>query len=147
MWKIKVTVIPVVVEAIEMVPKNMGKRLDNLDIWGRIETIYVIYMVRKYSTNCFFSNPKILSLRFRCVTSLTFPIWDFYFDISEWHILSARPWTPALMLHLNNPCPKRKFLILTKPKGKIYKIKSLRNYITFRPQHFYNWIGYLVHDN
>ena len=34
-------------------------------------------------------------------------IWDFYFDISEWHIL-----------------------ILTKPKGKIYKTKSLRNYIT-----------------
>ena len=33
----------------------------------------------------------------------------FYFDISEWHILSARSWTPALMLHLTNPC--------TEPKG------------------------------
>ena len=28
------------------------------------------------------------------------PIRDFYFDISEWHILSARAWTSALMLHL-----------------------------------------------
>ena len=56
-------------------------------------------------------------------TSLvSFPIWEFYFDICEW--------TPALMLHLTNPCTKRKVLILTKPKGKIYKTKSLRHYIT-----------------
>ena len=61
---------------------------------------------------------------------VTIPIWDFYFDISEWHILSARAWTPALMLHLTNPCAKRKVLSLIKPKGKIYKTKYLRNYIT-----------------
>ena len=36
----------------------------------------------------------------------------------------------ALMLHHTNPCTKRKVLILTKPKGKIYKTRSLRNYIT-----------------
>ena len=35
------------------------------------------------------------------------------------------------MLHLTNPCTKRKALILNKPKGKIYKTKSLRHYITF----------------
>ena len=68
------------------------------------------------------------------MTSLTFPvlfpIWEFYFDICEWRILSACAWTPALMLHLTNPCIKRKVLILTKPKGKIYKTKSLRHYIT-----------------
>ena len=58
------------------------------------------------------------------------PIWDFYFDVSEWHIPSSRAWTPALMLHLTNPYTKRKVLILTKPKGKIYKTKSLGNYIT-----------------
>ena len=57
-------------------------------------------------------------------------IWDFYFDICEWHILSAQAWTPALMLHLTNPCTKQKVLSLTKPKGKIYKTKSLGNYIT-----------------
>ena len=34
------------------------------------------------------------------------------------------------MLHLINPCAKRKVLSLTKPKGKIYKTKSLHNYIT-----------------
>ena len=41
-----------------------------------------------------FSNLKILSPRFRCVTSLTSPgpiyYLGFYYDISEWHILSAR---------------------------------------------------------
>ena len=63
-------------------------------------------------------------------TLVFIPIWDFYFDISEWHILSARAWTPALMLHLTNPCAKRKVLILTKLRGKIYKTKSLRHYIT-----------------
>ena len=64
-----------------------------------------------------------------------FSIWDFYFDISEWHILSARTWTPVLMLHLTNPCAKRKVLSLTKPKGKIYKIKSLGHYITIQLSH------------
>ena len=63
-------------------------------------------------------------------TLVPIPIWDFYFDISEWHILSARAWTPTLMLHLTNPCAKQKVLSLTKPKGKIYKTKSLDNYIT-----------------
>ena len=58
------------------------------------------------------------------------PNWDFYFDISEWHILSAGARTPVLMLHLTNLCNKRKVLSLTKPKGKLYKTKSLRNYIT-----------------
>ena len=63
-------------------------------------------------------------------TLVSIPIWDFYFDISEWHILSACTWTPALMLHLTNPCAKQKVLSLTKPKGKIYKTKSLRHYTT-----------------
>ena len=57
------------------------------------------------STNLLFSNPQIFSPRFRCVTLLTspgpIPIWDFYFDISEWLILSARAWTPALMFAPN----------------------------------------------
>ena len=64
---------------------------------------------------------------------VSFPNWDFHFYISEWHILSARAWTPALMLHQTNPCAKRNFLTLTKPKGKIYKTKSLGNYITQHP--------------
>ena len=63
-------------------------------------------------------------------TLVPIPIWDFYFDISEWHTLSARAWTPALMLNLTNPCAKRKVLSLTKLKDKIYKTKSLRHYIT-----------------
>ena len=39
-----------------------------------------------------------------------FPSGFFYFEISELHILSVRAWTPALMLHLTNPCAKRKAL-------------------------------------
>ena len=70
---------------------------------------------------------------------VSIPIWDFYFNISEWHILTARAWTPVLMLHLTNPCTKRKVLILTKPKGKIYKTKSLRHYITTRQCFLINW--------
>ena len=34
-------------------------------------------------------------------------------------------------LHLTNPCAKWKVLSLTKPKGKIYKMKSLGHYITY----------------
>ena len=59
----------------------------------------------------------------------------FLCDISEWHARSARTLTPALMLHLTNPCAKRKVLSLTKPKGKIYKTKSLGHYITQWPLH------------
>ena len=63
-------------------------------------------------------------------SKVPFPIWEFYFDICEWRILPARAWTPALMLHLTNPCAKQKVLSLTKQKCKIYKTKSLGIYIT-----------------
>ena len=69
-------------------------------------------------------------------TLVSVPIWDFYFDICEWHILSACAWTSALMLHLTNPCAKRKVLSLTQPKDKIYKTKSLGNYMTYYYQYF-----------
>ena len=54
-------------------------------------------------------------------TLIPIPICDFYFDISEWHILSACAWTPALMLHLTNLCAKWKVLSLTKPKARYIK--------------------------
>ena len=77
---------------------------------------------------------KILSPCFQCMTSFTPPgrisYLGFYFDICEWRILPAHAWTTVLMLHLTNPCTKRKVLSLTKPKGKIYKTKSLGNCIT-----------------
>ena len=57
--------------------------------------------------------------------------WDLYFDICERHILPARVLQYLRSsLHLTNPCAKRKVLSLTKPKGKIYKMKSLGHYIT-----------------
>ena len=99
------------------------------------------------STNCFFSN---LSPRFRCVTSPKYPgpnsYLGFYFNICEWCILSARASTPALMLHLTNPCAKRKVLSLTKPKGKIYKTKSLRNYITNQINVYFNCYCISFHE-
>ena len=88
---------------------------------------------RRNATNCCFQIPQILSASEHDVIHLPrshFLSVNFYFDICEWHILLARTWTPALMLHLTNPCTKRKVLILTKPKGKIYKTRPLRNYIT-----------------
>ena len=63
---------------------------------------------------------------------VTISIWNFYFDICEWHILPVRVWTHALMLYLTNPCAKRKVLSLTKPKGKICKTKFPGHYITSR---------------
>ena len=59
-----------------------------------------------------------------------FPIWGFILtsvnDVSSprtrEHLRSC--------LHLTNPCTKRKVLSLTKPKGKIYKTKSLDHYNT-----------------
>ena len=90
--------------------------------------------VRTQELNCFFlksPNPQPTLPGMTSFTSLaSFPIWEFYLDICEWRFLPARAWTPALMLHLTNPCAKRKVLSLTKPKGKIHKTKSLGNYIT-----------------
>ena len=65
---------------------------------------------------CWSADTRVFIFRsscFRCMTLFTstgqISIWDFYFDISEWHILPAHASTPALMLHLTNPC--------TEPRG------------------------------
>ena len=78
--------------------------------------------------DCLFSN---LSPRFWCVTSFTSPYLGFLLrHLWMTHPPPSRAWTPALMLPLTNRCAKRKVLSLTKPKGKIYKTKSLDHYIT-----------------
>ena len=95
-----------------------------------------IFFRARNSTHWLFSNPPKPSVHTSGAwchvhPQVPFSIWDFYFDISEWHILPAHAlWTPALMLHLTNPCAKQKVLSLTKPKGKIYKTKFLGHYIT-----------------
>ena len=58
-----------------------------------------------------------------------------YLGFLFWHLWMTHPpharvWTLALMLHLTNPCAKRKVLSLTKPKSKIYETESLGHYIT-----------------
>ena len=95
-------------------------------VWPRPALNFDSLVRRQELTSLTFS--QIPSPRFQCVTSLTSPGLNSYL---EWHILSARAWTPALMLHLTNLCTKQKVLLLTKPKGKIYKMRSLRNYITY----------------
>ena len=87
------------------------------------------------STNWLFSNPSKSSAHASGAwchshSPVNLQSKNFYFDISEWHVLPARAGTPALMLHLTNPCAKRMVLSLTKWKGKIYKTKSLCHYIT-----------------
>ena len=89
----------------------------------------------KNSTNWLFSN---LSPRFWCMTSFTSPG---RISLSEIFILTSLNDTSSpcarehlrSCLHLTNQCAKRKVLSLTKPKGKIYKTKSLDHYITIRP--------------
>ena len=54
--------------------------------------------------------PQILRARFRCMTSFSSPdIWDFYFDIFEWHNLPRAREHLRPCLHLTNLC--------TEPKG------------------------------
>ena len=58
---------------------------------------------------CYSQIPKILSASRHDIIHLPrsyFLSGNFYFDICEWHILPAHAWTPALMLHLTNPCTK-----------------------------------------
>ena len=84
-------------------------------------------------TQLTFPNLKVLSPHFRAwrhsYPLVTFSIWGFILTSLN-DTSSPRAWTPALMLHLTNPCTKRKVLILTKLKGKIYKMKSPHHYIT-----------------
>ena len=87
---------------------------------------------QQVSTNWLFSN---FSPHFRCVTSLTSlvqsTIWDFYGDICERHVHSTRAREHLRScLYLTKLCTRRKVLSLTKPKGKIYKTKSLGHHIT-----------------
>ena len=79
---------------------------------------------------------------------VSFSIWGLF-----WHLWMTHPppraWTPALMLYLTNPCAKRKVLSLTKPKGKIYKAKSLGHYITIIWLHtiIRLWVFLFKNDN
>ena len=106
-------------------------------VWPR-PALNLNFFVRRQELNSLLflksQNPQPTLPAMMSFTSLVaFPIWEFYFYICEWRILPARAWTHALILHLTNPCAKRKVLGLTKPKGKIYKIKSLGIYITCDP--------------
>ena len=54
----------------------------------------------------------------------------FYLGFLFWHLWMTHPTRMRENTYLTNPCTKRKVLSLTKPKGKIYKTKSLGHYIT-----------------
>ena len=95
--------------------------------WGETKNRLPSSRLKSQLTNCFFQIPKSSALS--GMTSITspviFPIWGFYCDISDCHIRPARVNTCTQCVRLTNPCTKRKVLSLTKPKGKIYKTKSL----------------------
>ena len=74
----------------------------------------------------FFQIPQILSASGHDIIHVHGPI--SYLWLS--HPPSARVDTCAQCVHLTNSFTKRKVLSLTKPKGRIYKTKSLCNYIT-----------------
>ena len=81
----------------------------------------------------FFSNSKILSASRHDVIHV--PSRISYLGCLLWYLWLTHPPrtrvnTCTQFEHLTYPCTKRKVISLTKPKGKIYKTKSLRNYIT-----------------
>ena len=87
----------------------------------------------KSQLTAFFQIPQILSASGHDVIHVPGPI--SYLGFLLWHLwLSHPPRTRvnirAQCVRLTNPCAKRKVFSLTKPEGKIYKTKSLRNYIT-----------------
>ena len=88
----------------------------------------------KNSSHCFFSNPQNPRPTLPVHDVIHIPGPNSYLGFLLWHLWMTHPlarvWTHALMLYLINPCSKRKILILTKPKDKIYKTKSLRHYNT-----------------
>ena len=73
---------------------------------GLGEQAKVSLLLRTARLNCLFSNPPKSSTHASGAwrhshPKVTFSIWDFYFDICEWHILLARASTSALMFAPN----------------------------------------------
>ena len=94
---------------------------------------------------------KILSPRFRCMTSLISPGLNSSLGFLFWylwmtHPLRARANTCAHICTLLTHALNRKVLILPKLKGKIYKTKSLRNYITKENRNIYIVIWDVIHS-
>ena len=87
----------------------------------------------KSELTVFYSNSKILSVFGHDVIHVLGHI--YYLGFLLWHLWLSHP--PRVRVnnstqcvHQTNPCTKRKVFSLTKLKGKIYKTKSLCNYIT-----------------
>ena len=88
---------------------------------GHCELAKVTLLPRTARLNSltFVKSPKILRACFRCMRAF---ILKSYLGFLFWHLWMTHPprvrmWTPALMLHLTNPCAKRKVLSITKPKS------------------------------
>ena len=46
LWNMKATIVPIIIGAFGTVTKGLLKRLENLEISGRVETIYTIALLR-----------------------------------------------------------------------------------------------------
>ena len=92
---------------------------------------------RALKVNLLLRRQKLNSLTFLKSPKSTLPVHDvihtswshFLSGVLFWHLWMTREHLRSC-LHLTNPCTKRKVLSLTKPKGKIYKMKSCGHYIT-----------------
>ena len=95
----------------------------------------IVYLLLASNLNklFFFQIPQILSASGHDVIHVPGNISYLGFLLRDlWlsHPPHTRVNTCAQCVHLTNQCNKRKVLCLTKPKGKIYKTKSLWNYIS-----------------
>ena len=94
-------------------------------VWPR-PALKLESLVRRHELNSltFSKIPKILSPRFRCMTSFTFPGPNFYLGFLFWHRWMAHPLRVRVNTCINvapNPSTKRKVLILIKPKARYIK--------------------------
>ena len=94
----------------------------------------VFFRARNSIQLTFFKISQILHARFRCMMSFTSPDQPFYLGFLFWHLWTTHP--PRVCVNTcAQVCTKLthalswKVLSLTKPKGRIYKTKSLGHYI------------------
>ena len=105
-------------------PRRAPNRLPSSGVESQLPAFFQIPQILSASSHHVIHAPTLISY-------LGFWLWHFWLS----HPPRAHMNTCAQCVHLTNPCTKRKVLSLTKPKGKIYKTKSLHNYIT-------SWLGF-----
>ena len=112
---------PHYVRHISLTPTGLAEARSKIDCLPLDLNLNYLFIFKSPKSSALpsFTSPDVISY-------LGFLLWHPWLS----HPPRARVNTCAQCVHLTNPCTKRKVLSLTKPKNKIYKTKSLRNYIT-----------------